>query len=337
MRKVCLLLILGGIASFGAAQEISRVGTSAAQFLKLGAGARAAALGDAFVAFSGDVSSLYWNPAGAAAVQHRTLQVSYNDLYLDLHYGFVGYIEPLGPYGALGVHACYLHAGDIEITTLQQPNGTGEFYGVHSLALGLSYARALTDRLAVGITGKFVQEGIYNETAHALAFDGGMQFATGLFGTTLGVCLSNFGGKLQMYGEDLLVDVTPVPGEGTGGQYQLRTERWPLPAAIRLGAMSELVGPAGQLLARADHKLLVGADLVDANDAPIRANFGAEYLWRQTLAFRLGYHYGYDTPRLSLGGGLLYRLSTWTLQFDYAYVDHKDLGGTNRFTMGVAF
>ncbi|MDZ7338656.1 MAG: PorV/PorQ family protein, partial [candidate division KSB1 bacterium] len=300
-------------------------------------GARAAALGDAFVAFSGDVSSLYWNPAGAASVQRRTVQVSYTDLYVDLNYGFVGYIEPLGAFGALGFHACYLYAGEMEITTLQEPNGTGEFYSIHSLAMGLSYARALTDRLAVGMTAKFVQEGIYNETAQALAFDGGVQFATGLFGTTLGVCLSNFGGKLQMHGEDLWVDLPTVPGQGYGGQYQLRTERWPLPASIRLGAMTELLGPGGQLATSANDRLLVGIDFVDANDAPIRANLGAEYCWRQLLALRLGYHSGYDTPRLSLGGGLHYRLSSWSLQLDYAFVDYKDLGGTNRFTIGVAF
>ncbi|MDZ7386067.1 MAG: PorV/PorQ family protein [candidate division KSB1 bacterium] len=337
MKKVLLMLILGGVAGVPQAQEISRTGTSAAQFLKLGAGARAAALGDAFVAFSGDVSSLYWNPAGAAGMQRRTLQVSYGALYLDLSYGFVGYIEPLGGLGILGLQACYLHAGEMEITTLQEPNGTGEFYNIHSLAMGLSYARALTDRLAVGMTAKFVQEGIYNETAQALAFDGGVQFATGLFGTTLGVCLSNFGGKLQMHGEDLWVDLPTVPGQGYGGQYQLRTERWPLPASIRLGAMTELLGPGGQLATSANDRLLVGIDFVDANDAPIRANLGAEYCWRQLLALRLGYHSGYDTPRLSLGGGLHYRLSSWSLQLDYAFVDYKDLGGTNRFTIGVAF
>ncbi len=337
MKRVSLVVSLLLLGSLAQAQEISRAGTSAAQFLKLGAGARAAALGGAFVAFSGDVSTLYWNPAGAAAAQRRTLQVCYTDLYLDLKYGFVGYIEPLGPLGVLGLHACYLHAGDTEITTLLEPNGTGEFYSVHSVAVGLSYARALTDRLAVGVTGKFVQESIYHESAQTLAFDGGMQFATGLFGTTLGVCLSNYGGKLQMYGEDLWVDLEPIPVEGRGGQYQLRTERWPLPASIRLGAMTELIGPAGQLLTRAQDRLLVGLDFVDANDAPIRANFGAEYFWRQLLAFRLGYHSGYDTPWLSLGGGLHYRFASWLLQFDYAFVDYKDLGGTNQFSIGVAF
>lgn len=337
MKRALAFLVLWALVGSAQAQEISRAATSAAQFLKLGAGARAAALGDAFVAFSGDASSLYWNPAGAASAQRRTLQVSYTDLYLDLSYGFIGYVEPLGPFGALGFHACYLHAGDIEITTLQEPNGTGEFYSVHSLAVGLTYARALTDRLSVGVTGKFVQEGIYNETAQTLAFDGGMQFATGLFGTTLGVCLSNFGGKLQMHGEDLWVDMPTVPGQGYGGQYQLRTERWPLPATIRLGAMTELLGPGGQLATSANDRLLVGVDFVDANDAPIRANLGVEYCWRQLLALRLGYHSGYDTPRLSLGGGLQYRAGSWALQFDYAFVDYKDLGGTNRFTLGVAF
>ncbi len=45
------------------AQQSDQVGTSMANFLKIGVGPRAIAMGDAFVALSDDASSLYWNPA----------------------------------------------------------------------------------------------------------------------------------------------------------------------------------------------------------------------------------------------------------------------------------
>ena len=43
---------------------ITKVGTTAAQFIKLGVGARAIGMGGTFVAEASDLSALYWNPAG---------------------------------------------------------------------------------------------------------------------------------------------------------------------------------------------------------------------------------------------------------------------------------
>ncbi len=328
MKRILLVLAFATLSGLGQAQELSRVGTSAAQFLKFGAGARAAAMGESFAALSGDVACLYWNPAGAAAVVRRSVQLSYLDLYLGLNFGFIGFVEPLGAFGALGVHASYLHSGDIEITTLEEPNGTGRFYSARSLAVGLTFARALTDRLSLGVTAKYVQEGIYNEVAHTLAFDGGMLFATGLFGTTLGVGVSNLGGKLQVQGEDLWLE---------DNRFQRRTEEWPLPMAVRLGLSCELIGSSGQLLVNETNRLLAAFTIVDSNDAFIRATGGMEYVWRDVLALRGGLLQGDGKPRLALGAGLKSGVGPWTLSFDYALVSHHDLGAANHVTVGVQF
>lgn len=328
MKRTLFVVALATFPAFVQAQEISRVGTSGAQFLKFGGSARAAAMAQSVVAVAGDVGGLQWNPAGAAAIDRRSLEVSYLDLYMGVGYGFFGYVEPLGQLGVVGTHALFLRSEDIEITTLEEPNGTGQFYSVYSLAAGLTYARALTDRFSLGVTGKYVQEGIYNEVARTLAFDAGVVFATGLFGTNLGVSLTNLGGKLQMQGEDLYQE---------GTRLQFRTEQWPLPTTIRLGLMSELVGPRGQLVSSETDHLIMALSFVDANDAPIRSNFGAEYLWRRSLALRVGYHQGSDTARLALGTGLHSSLGRWRVRLDYAFVGYRDLGSTNQFTLGVDF
>ena len=46
-------------------------GTTAAEFLLFGAGARGTALGDAFATIATDVSALYYNPGGAALLRVR--------------------------------------------------------------------------------------------------------------------------------------------------------------------------------------------------------------------------------------------------------------------------
>ena len=46
--------------------DVSKKGTSAAPFLSIAQGARATAMGSAFVGISDDQSAMYWNPAGLA-------------------------------------------------------------------------------------------------------------------------------------------------------------------------------------------------------------------------------------------------------------------------------
>ena len=54
------------IAGFLNAQMIHRYGTTTGNFLEIGVDSEGSAMGDAFVAVSDDISSIYWNPAGLA-------------------------------------------------------------------------------------------------------------------------------------------------------------------------------------------------------------------------------------------------------------------------------
>ena len=54
-----------------------RTGMAAAQFLKIGVGARAAGMGESFVAVSNDASALYWNPAGITQSTGNEIIVSH--------------------------------------------------------------------------------------------------------------------------------------------------------------------------------------------------------------------------------------------------------------------
>ena len=118
MKKIIVFLLTLTliVMSPAGAQDISRVGTAAAQFLKLGVGARAAALGEAAVTLPGEVTGLYWNPASIATIDRTSFAVSRNDLYADLSYNFIGLVQPLGGSSAFGVSVIYLDTGNMEIT-----------------------------------------------------------------------------------------------------------------------------------------------------------------------------------------------------------------------------
>jgi len=345
---VLIILLIGVLPCW--AQDISRVGTAAAQFLKLGVGARAGALGEAAVTIPGEVFGLYWNPASIASVDRTSIAVSRNELYedLDLAYNFVGVVKPLGAGSTIGVSAIYLDTGNMEITTLSEPEGTGSDFSWEAYAIGLTYSRFVTDRLALGGTVKYVREGAYHMKAHTIAIDLGSLLDTGVLGMKLGMCLSNFGGQMQLDGPSLRVSHdrwANNPGTLDSDAY-LKTEEYPLPLIFRLGLSTQLIGTEGQLMNSDKSTMTIVVDAYDPNDALLRSNFGVEYQWNNILSLRAGYrgisveedeYDSYNTASYTFGGGIKYDFNFACVAFDYSFTDFKILGSGHQFSIVLAF
>jgi hypothetical protein len=88
---VLMLLLLLPVVLVGQA----KVGTAGAQFLKLGVGARANGMGDAFVAVSNDATAMYYNPAGLTQLYDREIIFTHVDYPAEIAYEFVGLAYPL--------------------------------------------------------------------------------------------------------------------------------------------------------------------------------------------------------------------------------------------------
>src|SRR5512140_3594853 len=187
----------------GSVNDVSKSGTTAAAFLEIPVGASAIGMGSAFVSVSHDATSLYWNPSGIAALSQNELVATHTGWIADTRFDFAGLVLPLGWFGTVGFSFTSLSMDDMKVRTVDQPEGTGEFFSAGDLAAGISYARQLTDRFAIGFTGKYVRQSIWHESAAAFAIDAGTSFKTDLFGgMVIGATLVNFGTKLQMSGRD---------------------------------------------------------------------------------------------------------------------------------------
>ena len=88
-------------------------GTSTAQFLKLGAGARASAMGDAFVGISDDATAVYWNPAGLNQIENKSVSLMHGFWFEEIFYDWVSYIHPVEDIGTFWLGVQYLSYGDI--------------------------------------------------------------------------------------------------------------------------------------------------------------------------------------------------------------------------------
>src|SRR3989304_3357992 len=185
------------------AQNVSKVGTTTANFLEIGVGGSGNSMGGAFVSLATDASALYWNVSGIAVIPEYQVIAVHTNWIADTKFDFAGLVVPVGDFGTIGFSFTSLSTGDMAVRTIDQPEGTGEFFTSNNIAIGISYARNLTDRFSLGITGKYVRESIWHMSASAFAIDAGTLFRTDLLGgMIIGAKISNFGTTMQLNGRD---------------------------------------------------------------------------------------------------------------------------------------
>jgi hypothetical protein len=319
--------------------QVTKTGTTAAKFLNIGIGPRGNGMGGAFTSLASDVSALYWNPAGVAEMADRQAMFSHAKLFqdLDVQLNFVGVVIPAGEAGTFGVSVTALDYGDMEVTTEYYPDGIGETFTANSYAFALSYARRLTDAFSAGLTVKYIREDIQNSSAGGIAFDVGTKFATPFFGITFSSMISNYGSKLQMAGEDLLVrhDADPTRkgnNETVDGYY--KTDQFEPPLRLQIGLSKELELVEGQ-------KLTLAVDATHPSDNAQFVSTGAELsLFDDLLSLRGGYRTLFlkdSQEGLSLGAGLRYELGVFTIGIDYAYQEFTYLGNIQNFSVQFQF
>ncbi len=318
-------------------ETITRVGTTAAQFLKLGAGARAIALGGAYVAEASDMSSVYWNPAGFARLTGSHLQLSNTQYLADINYNFAAFGTSMAPFGSMGLSLLIVDSGDMPVRTELQPEGTGEQFNTLSFALQLTYARNLSEQFSIGANVKMVQERIWHSTASSIAFDIGTLFTTPFQSLRLGASMSNIGPKMRIDGRDILFSEDPSPNTtGTAEivNAQYRTDGFSMPLIFRVGLAWDAVDTG-------THRIVLTSDAAHPNDNAEYINAGAEYMFRDLIAFRAGYRNLFEPDSeqgLTVGGSLMIRINRdLVTKFDYAYADFGRLTQTHWLTVNLSF
>ncbi len=188
IRNSALLMLAFLLAAGPAsAKSASMAGTSGAQFLKLGAGARAAGMSDAFTAIADDAFAAYYNPAGLARMDRPQLGGAHSAMFQSVSYQSLSFVVPFGgtegresvetggKRHALGLSIYYLGVSDIERRTGDSTNPVGTFNSGDS-AYAASYAYSPNDRLSLGVTGKYITQTIDVYSASAMAADLGVLY-----------------------------------------------------------------------------------------------------------------------------------------------------------------
>jgi hypothetical protein len=215
----------------------------------------------------------------------------------------------------------------IEVTTIEEPHGTGEFYEAGDLAIGVSYAIKLTTYFAVGFTGKYIQQQIYNESASTFAFDIGSVLNVPFYGLKVGMNFSNFGGRMKLDGRDLIreYDLNPNNTLNDGVEAKLKTEPWELPVNFAVGLAVDLIGQQDGLMKLGDNRMIFSVTGNHPADAREYVSFGLEYTFLKMLSLRGGYRLNRDIDKLFYGIGLILPISGTTFCFDYCLASFGEL------------
>jgi len=320
----------------------------AAEFLKVGAGARALGMGGAFVALADDASAVYWNPAGIASIDKIEVEAMHAEQFGNLiNYDFVATAFPISNPGArkasVGAAIIRLAVDDIPYTKdlawedygIDQTPDTHDFgegdgkwnpgeriildegkiiwKSNADMALFLSYASRLSDRLSLGGTFKLVRQEIMDNSSLGAGIDLGAIYS--LDGST------SFGLVVS--------DVTTTQLVWDTGHHEF------VAPAMRLGAQhTRKIGPlegvgtiAGEMEIGFENRSSSNISLADAVTIDFKAGF--EYWLKRAVAIRAGI----DAGRFTAGTGA--RFSRFG--FDYAFLSHKDLDNSHRVSASVRF
>ncbi len=338
-KKFIFVVIFGALSLsplFG--QSLSKTGTTAAKFLSIGVGARANAMGGAVASVIDDPSAMYWNPSGIAGITRYSAMFTYTKMFADINLNYVGIVVPTDGYGVFGFNVTSVNYGEMQVTTENHPDGIGETFSAGSYAFGLSYANYVTELFSFGVNLKYIHETISNSSSDGLAIDIGTNFLTPFWGIRFGTSITNFGTKMRIEGDDLLIRYDSDPnssGNNASVDARLGTDEFELPLRLQLGLSKDIEFSD-------DFRASIAADVIYPNDNKSWMNIGTEIgLFHNLVQLRAGYKTLFlpDAQEgLTAGFGIFYnKIPFLGIKINYAYQQLKDLDNLHSFGMSLNF
>jgi len=300
--RIILCLFVFTSMSISAYSQAGNAGGAGMAFLKIGAGAQAVSMGEAYTAVADNAVATYWNPSALSDLSKTQLTISYASSLKDVAHNFASIVFPfLG--GGMGLNMNSFNVEGFEKRANRpsvEPDGT---FQSNYLSAGISYGRSLNHAFNAGVTTKFLFEKIFNENASGYAADLALTYTAPTLPVKVAVVVQNL-----------------------GAMDALRNESTKLPALAKIGVAYEFA------FTGLVKKALIAADAVKVFAAGSQISFGAEIELRKTLYMRAGYQRGIEGKGPSAGFGLDFNF----FQLDYGYAPFSaGLGNGQSFSLTV--
>jgi hypothetical protein len=325
--KKGLLLLLSLSSLFSQAQLLpnfggQRAGLSALSFLKNDLSPVSFAMASASVANKGNLYSSENNPAALVQIKSSGISISNLSVGAGIHQSFLASGFTLDDGSVIGFNVNSLNAGAMEIRTEFEPNGTGQLFYANNTALGMNYARKLSQNFSIGIGLKYIYEGIASYTNHTITADIGFLYTTDYKDLTFAVVVKNFGGNSQMIGSDL---------EITFNRTDVVLNKYTTPSIFKMGFSFVPYESKSK-------KVVASAELNHPSDNAENIRLGGELSFRDLLFTRLGYKLSVQGQNYPTAGiGVKTRLGVHPLYIDYAVNPTNRMGVQHLIGLSIPF
>ena len=341
MKKIYLLVLGVLVVSTVYAQEgpgfqetdVEKSSQTNFKFLSLTVDPRASALGGAATANDiNNSNAMFMNPATMAyQTATATVGVMQTQWISDINYNAASIsFRPEANIGVFGISIVSVDYGEF-IGTVRDTNPSGYLdtgtFSPSALAVGLGYARPLTDRFAIGANVKYAYQDLtsaavdFNDSGDGyinrdynqgtIAFDFGMLYNTGFESMTFAMSVRNFSQELKY-----------------------EQENYELPLTFRIGIAMDLIDFTS--LDPSQHSFRLAIDANRPRDFSEQIMIGGEYTIMNTVALRAGYTFPTDLEGVNLGVGLQQNLGGFGFAFNYGYTAFDVFDAVHRLGVSIA-
>ena len=170
-------------------------------FLRLPVSAHAAALGgDNITIDDDDPTMVFHNPALVSNVTDRSLNLNYMTYMEGVKVASASFVKALRQRATWAVEAQYVDYGSMKQTTAE--NEVIGKVSAKDIAVGGTFTYALSNKIAGGVTAKFVSSSLAGFNSIGMAVDLGLNYLNPELGLSVSAVARNLGGQLKAYEDD---------------------------------------------------------------------------------------------------------------------------------------
>ena len=220
-----------------------RVGSAGASHLLVNPWARSSALGDASIASSNGLEATFTNIAGLAFTENTELKFNYSNWMGNAGIAFnsAGIAQRVSENDVIAVSVQSMNFGDIQITTVANPEGNIGFFSPRANVFNLGYARSFSQSIYGGINFKVISESISNLKANGVAIDAGIRYVTGEQDQIkFGITLKNIGPVMKYKGDGLANQINYVSTDVLATLEQ-RSATYEMPSLLSIGGSYDFI------------------------------------------------------------------------------------------------
>lgn len=340
-RLVFIMIALMSWALQVEAGNPDRQGEAGAYELLMNPWARSSGLHSLSTSFVGGVEAMRINVAGVGRINETEIIVSNSQYFVGtgISMNAAGLAQRIGENGALGISIMALDFGDIDVTTVNNPEGNGATFSPSFFNLGVSYTHTFENKVSVGVLVRGVSEAIADVSAFGLAIDAGVQYVTGEKDQfKFGISLRNIGNKMQFGGEGL-ADVA-TNGEDQELRFDVQASGFEMPSMLNIGLSYDFyLAEFNRLTAFGNFR--ANSFLRDELGGGLEYSFKDMFMLRAAYVYNIGQSGEDQGVYTGLAAGVSFDVplkkdSNRKLGIDYSYRDTDPFNGTHNFGLRIS-